>query len=70
MMKIRPKFLFEPRDAWVGVFVGEHEDNNGYHPLGWVEWRDIFICLIPFVPLRIRYYYEVPEVASVWRIFE
>lgn len=43
-MKIEVRFFFEPRDAWVGLF-----------------WRtapgelEVFLCLLPFLPIHFRF---------------
>lgn len=43
-MKIEARILFEPRDFWVGIF-----------------WRtapgelEVFVCLVPCLPLHFRF---------------
>jgi hypothetical protein len=38
------RLLFEPRDAWIGVF---------WRRLPWGGW-EAFVCLVPMLPLHIR----------------
>lgn len=44
------KIYFEPRDIWVGVFWKHEPATQGWQ---WLKYWDIYICLIPCVPIRI-----------------
>lgn len=53
--RVVASLLFEPRDLWVGLFW---EKTRGYAILsaGWyqcVQTFNVFICLLPMLPLRI-----------------
>lgn len=38
---------WEPRDAWVGVYW-DHDQS------GTVWSRDVYVCLVPFLPLHVQ----------------
>ena len=51
------KILFEPRDWWLGLYIGVRTYDYG-DPIGYfAEWRDFFFCIIPMFPIRVRYFY-------------
>jgi hypothetical protein len=52
-MKISIKF--EPRDIWIGVFWDRsYELNNSPVGLYTQYYLDIYICIIPLLPIKIR----------------
>jgi len=53
--QLRVKLAFEPRDFWLGVYIGQPERlarvrKNPRHVEFWTE-RKIYICLIPTLPI-------------------
>jgi hypothetical protein len=48
------KILFEPRDLWVGLYIGPRTQSG----LGLSEWRDFYLILIPTIVLKIRWWYR------------
>jgi hypothetical protein len=56
-----PKFhstelIFEPRDLWVGVYWDRPQAQRGG-----TRWLLIFFCLIPMLPLKIRFKFKTPQ---------
>ncbi len=51
------KLMFEPRDIWLGVYIGPRTYDYG-DPIGYfAEWRDIYVCFIPTIVLVFRWWY-------------
>jgi hypothetical protein len=53
--KLSLKFAFEPRDLWLGVYIGHSERiakvrKNPRHVEFWNE-RKVYLCLIPMLPI-------------------
>lgn len=46
---MKARFEFEPRDMWVGVYWDARRITGVYD---WTHW-DVYICIIPMVPLHI-----------------
>lgn len=47
------KFKLEPRDIWVGVFWDRHA-------IGGVRIFDVYICVLPCLPIRLRWVKPAP----------
>jgi hypothetical protein len=47
------RLLFEPRDLWVGIYW---RVIRFYQPPRRPRRWDIYICLIPTLPIRVRWY--------------
>lgn len=59
---LRPevRLRFEPRDLWIGVYWNATRSIEGpYHRL------DIYICVIPTLPIRFRFEWGW-DYAKVW----
>lgn len=61
-------FEFEPRDLWVGIYWNRGEaglamdpwakkDRDAFRRLAGlvVAWVDVYVCLVPAIPLRLRW---------------
>jgi hypothetical protein len=53
------KVKFEPRDLWIGAYIGRRE----FHATGTVHFwnRTIFVCLIPTIVISFEYVAYPPE---------
>ena len=47
MKIISAKIKFEPRDIWIGVYW------NKVHTIAKIFWLDLYICVIPLLPIKI-----------------
>ena len=54
-MKFRAiEIKFELRDLWVGIYW--NYNNDGYYFGKWQKQLDIYICLIPILPIHIEFH--------------
>lgn len=44
----------EPRDLWIGIYW--NYKNKGHFFGKWQRQFDLYICLIPMIPLHIRWH--------------
>jgi hypothetical protein len=49
------RLRFEPRDLWVGVFWRRTYSVRGAGPSGITTTTEVFICLVPMLPLHITH---------------
>ncbi len=47
------KVIFEPRDLWIGVYW--NADDEGYSLGVPARWIEIYICVIPTLPLKLTF---------------
>lgn len=50
-------FEFEPRDLWLGVYWN-------WRVLALADVLDVYVCLVPTLPLHIRHFYNQAKAAS------
>jgi hypothetical protein len=47
------RLMFKPQDLWVGIYIDKESPK---YDGGWGGRCDIFICLVPMLPIRIRFW--------------
>lgn len=44
---------FEPRDVWLGAYIADPRDDAAPGQFGWRHGVDLFICVVPMLPVKI-----------------
>jgi hypothetical protein len=51
--------LWEPRDAWIGVYWTRVKGT------GWTRALDIYVCVLPFLPLKLQIRRMLPDERAI-----
>ena len=54
---LRVSFKFEPRDLWIGVYW----DQPDIHPVLGFAGINIYVCILPTLPIKFEYYWELKD---------
>jgi hypothetical protein len=46
---MRVRFLFDPRDCWVGIYFKKPWSDAGQ------VWYEVYVCILPFFPIKFSW---------------